>query len=79
MRGKGKGQRFDYLFRRFDEVSSVLDIGSDHISFDEAIEQLRALYKEVLSKDTFSDYERHDKSNLLTQISWYFRFYESEI
>ena len=79
MRGKGKGQRFDYLFRRFDKVSSVLDIGSDHISFDEAIEQLRALYKEVANKEVFSDYEQHDKTNLLQQISWYFRFYEREI
>ena len=79
MRGKGKGQRFDYLFRRFDKVSSVIDLNTDDLSLDEAFKQLNDLKKEVEAKEVYSDYEQHDKTNLLQQISWYFRFYEREI
>ena len=79
MRGKGKGHRFDYLFRRFDRATAVIDLNTDDLTLDEALNELRALYKEVADKEVYSDYERHDKQSLLTQISWYFRFYESEI
>ena len=79
MRSKGKGHRFDYLFRRFDKISSAIDLSTDCLTIDEALKQLGVLKSEVEAKEVYSDYEQHDKDNLLTQIGWYFRVYESEI
>lgn len=78
-RNKGKGQRFDYLFRRFDRISAIIDLHTGDLTLDEAFKQLSDLKKEVEAKEVYSDYEQHDKDNLLQQINWYFRFYEREI
>ena len=68
MRKRGQGQRFDYLFRKMHKITDELDL---NFCNKKAFLKLCSLYNEVLNKDTYSDYEKRDKENLLNTISWY--------
>lgn len=70
MRGKGKGHRFDYLFRRLDEITSEL---TKDIDSEEAYNKLVSLHREASEKACFSDYEEHDRLNILNTCNWWFR------
>lgn len=70
MRGKGKGHRFDYLFRRLEEIDTIL---SKDIDSEVGYELLMKTRKEASEKECFSDYEEHDKANILNTCNWWFR------
>ena len=63
MRGKGKGQQFDRLWHKLNDLYHTYWFVGRDIKND-----LNALKNAVISKKPKSDYERKDQSNLLEQI-----------
>lgn len=70
MRGKGKGHRFDYLFKQLEEIDTIL---SKDIDNEEAYNKLLTIHREASEKECFSDYEEHDRLVIINTCNWWFR------
>lgn len=73
MRGKGKGHRFDCLFKRLNDLTSI----DNNLSENDKVNGLITLRRETSEKVAKTEYEEHDKTNLLCQCDWWLRFYQN--
>lgn len=69
MRTYGKGQQFDKLWTTFNSLNDLMILGFNKTT------ELEALKNKVLEKQPKSNYEIHDKANLLDQITNTIVFY----